>query len=139
MFHGTSRSSWRLIEQEGFRASTGGGLGPGVYVTRDVSKAENYRPSGGVIIKLRVNLGRGIVIDSQEHDLQKTWMNSGFDSAFAPAGAIGVREENCVADPDRIAILGLERGYKPPCRFGTDCRKMDQGCSFDHGGASDDD
>jgi hypothetical protein len=139
MFHGTSREAWRDIEQNGFRPSTDGGLGAGVYVTRDVGKAENYRPSGGVIIKLRVNLGRGIVIDSQGHDLQKSWQHGGFDSAFAPAGAIGVREENCVADANRITVLGLEKGYKPSCRFGADCRKMNRGCIGDHGGLSDED
>jgi hypothetical protein len=31
---------------------------------------------------------------------------------FAPAGAIGVREENCIAGPSRIEIIGLARGYK---------------------------
>jgi len=63
-------------------------------------------------------------------------MEHGYDSAFAPAGAIGVREENCIADPSRIETIGLARGYKAPCRYGSDCtRKMR--CKFDHGHGDD--
>ena len=39
--------------------------------------------------------------------MQKSWQMAGYDSAFAPAGAIGRREENCALDPSRITILGL--------------------------------
>ena len=71
-------------------------------------QAANYRcGSDGVIIRLRVDLGKGIKIREQGHDLQKSWHDHGFDSAWAPAGAIGQLEENCVFDPKRITILGL--------------------------------
>jgi hypothetical protein len=75
-----------------------------------------------MIIKIRVNPGRGIMIRKQGHDLQHKWQHSGFDSAFAPAGAVGVREENCVADPKRITIFNLGSGariYAPHNICGT--------------------
>jgi hypothetical protein len=85
-----------------FIPSRGGGLGAGVYVTRSEQKAAWYSGkhfTNGVIIKLKVALGRYVEINGQGHPLQMTWMEHGYDSAFAPAGAIGVREENCIADP----------------------------------------
>jgi hypothetical protein len=50
-----------------------------------------------------------------------------------PAGAIGVREENCTASPSRIEIVGLQRGYKAPCHCGKSCTRKDKGCKSDHG------
>ena len=69
--------------------------------------------------------------------MRTVWASNGFDSVFAPAGAIGVREENCVLDPSRIRILGLAFGYRSPCHYGRVCSKLgSRSCSFDHGGAS---
>ena len=140
MFHGTSRENWRSIEQGGFTPSREGGLGAGVYVTRNEQKAAWYSGkhfTNGVIIKLKVALGRYVEINKQGHPLQMTWMKHGYDSAFAPAGAIGVREENCIADPSRIEIIGLQRGYKAPCHYGQSCTRKDRGCKFDHGRGDD--
>ena len=128
MFHGTSRENWRSIEQGGFTPSREGGLGAGVYVTRNEQKAAWY--SGK-------HFTNG-VINGQAHPLQMTWMEEhGYDSAFAPAGAIGVREENCIADPSRIEIIGLQRGYKAPCHYGQSYTRKDKGCKFDHGRGDD--
>jgi hypothetical protein len=94
MFHGTSRENWRSIEQGGFTPSRVGGLGAGVYVTRNEQTAAWFSGThfaNGVIIKLKVALGRSVEINGQGHPLQKTWMEHachGYDSAFAPAGAI---------------------------------------------------
>ena len=52
MYHGTpSLENAALIEQRGFKASTGGLLGPGIYVSRDVEKARQYG-QGGVIFEV---------------------------------------------------------------------------------------
>ena len=138
MFHGTSWRNWQEIRRHGFKLSgSDSGLGEGVYLTRSERKAEAYMSKHGVIIKVRVKLGKMVTIDRQHHPLQKSWQRLGYDSAFAPAGAIGIREENCVLDPTRITVLGLAQGYRPPCRFGANCTKMDEGCGYDHGGLSD--
>jgi hypothetical protein len=71
-----------------------------VHATRNEQKAAWYSRQHGsneVIIKLKVALGRYVEINGQAHPLQKTWMEHGCGSAFAPAGGIGVREENCIA------------------------------------------
>jgi hypothetical protein len=41
MSHGASLANWRSIQREGFR-TTVGGLGEGVYLTRDLEKAKAY-------------------------------------------------------------------------------------------------
>ena len=80
-----------------------------MYLTRSLEKAKGYMPGGaakqvcgkakkGVIIKVKVHLGKGATVDSQHHPMRTAWATNGFDSVFAPAGAIGVREENCVLD-----------------------------------------
>jgi hypothetical protein len=58
MYHGTILESTALIEQKGFRASDGGLLGPGVYMSRNMQKAQQYRGSGGVILEVLVRVGR---------------------------------------------------------------------------------
>jgi hypothetical protein len=115
MCHGTSRKNWRCIEQGGFTPSRGGGLGAGVHVTRSEQKAawcSGKHGSNEVVIKLKVALGRYVEINGQAHPLQMTWMEHGCGSAFAPAGAIGVREENCIAGPSRIEIIGPCAGIR---------------------------
>ena len=139
MYHGTTWRNWQRIKQHGFLLSnSASGLGEGVYLTRSERKAEFYRKSKwGVIIKVRVELGKMVTISRQGHHLQKSWQMAGYDSAFAPAGAIGRREENCVLDPSRITILGLAQGFRPKCCHGGACSKINRGCGFDHGGLSD--
>lgn len=85
-------------------------LGPGVYLSKDISKASDY---GNVVLRVSVNVGRVAKIDHQGHRLQKSWQDSGYDSAWVPPGCGMVpsdREENCIADPTRIKVLGRARG-----------------------------
>jgi hypothetical protein len=57
MYHGTTASAAQAIEAGGFRASTGGMLGPGVYCSRDIRKARAYGGAGNVVLKLKVRSG----------------------------------------------------------------------------------
>jgi hypothetical protein len=45
-----------------------------VYVTRKEEKAANYTPDDGVIIKMRVRLGRHLVITPSEIYLDGLWL-----------------------------------------------------------------
>ena len=57
MYHGTSQSNARSIVANGFRPSTGGMLGAGVYVTADPEKAKRY---GNTLITVEVKTGKTI-------------------------------------------------------------------------------
>jgi hypothetical protein len=90
-----------------------------------------------VVVKVEVHLGKGATADSKHHPMRTVWATNSFDSVFAPAGEIGVREENCVLDPSRIHILGLAFGYRSPCHYSRACSKLgSRSCSIDHVGAS---
>ncbi|XP_074526852.1 uncharacterized protein LOC141790703 [Halichoeres trimaculatus] len=118
MYHGTSVTSARIIIASGFKQSSGGMLGPGVYVSRNISKASDYPKTGKasdkVVLKLRVRVGKVKRIDQDNHPLQTTWHSHGFDSAWVPpnAGLKAVpsgREENCVFDPKRVQVIGIAK------------------------------
>uniref|UniRef100_A0A3Q2X1X7 PARP catalytic domain-containing protein n=1 Tax=Haplochromis burtoni TaxID=8153 RepID=A0A3Q2X1X7_HAPBU len=112
MYHGTTSANARLILASGFRQSSGGMLGPGVYLSRDLDKASRYpidHPEDDrVVIRVRVNVGKVKAIDRQNHPLQKTWHDHGYDTAWVPPNCGMVKsglEENCVWDPKRITII----------------------------------
>lgn len=120
MYHGTTSSCARSIRAKGFRPSSDGMLGPGVYLSRDLQKASRYpldHPERDrVVIKVHVDVGRVIAIRHQNHPKQKTWHYHGYDTAWVPPNCGMVKsglEENCVWDPNRIRIISF---IKPePC------------------------
>ena len=115
MYHGTSEEAAILIERNGFQRSIDGMLGPGVYVSRNYHKAKNYiKHPLPVILKLSVNVGKVAIINRQNHPLQKTWHQFGYDSAWVPPNCGMVNsgmEENCVYDPQKIKIIKVYRLY----------------------------
>jgi len=122
MFHGTSIASARLIIANGFKQSTGGMLGKGVYVSRDKKMAAHYPLNSNntdrVILELRVRVGRVKRIDKDNHPLQYTWHSHGYDTAWViPNGGLkAVRsglEEDCVFDPKRVKVVGIANAPNP--------------------------
>lgn len=116
MYHGTSVPNARLIIANGFKPSSVGMLGKGVYVSRDKKKASAYPPntSDRVIFELRVRPGRVKRIAQDNHPLQYTWHSQGYDTAWVPpnCGMRSVpsgREEDCVFDPKRVEVVGIAR------------------------------
>lgn len=116
MYHGTSIASARLIIASGFKQSTGGMLGRGVYVSRDKKKACHYplnsSTSDRVVLELHVRVGRVKRIDQDNHPLQYTWHAHGYDTAWVPprCGLKAVRsglEEDCVFDPKRVKVVAI--------------------------------
>ncbi|XP_060727007.1 uncharacterized protein LOC132846349 [Tachysurus vachellii] len=124
MYHGTTLEAAKQIKLHGFRRSADGLLGPGVYVSRSVTKARRYPlnpPSGErlAILKLKVRVGKVKKIDRQGHPLQKTWHDEGYDMAWVPPNCGMVPsglEENCVWDQSRIEVLDMW-GKPPPCKI----------------------
>uniref|UniRef100_A0A8C6UBF2 Poly [ADP-ribose] polymerase n=1 Tax=Neogobius melanostomus TaxID=47308 RepID=A0A8C6UBF2_9GOBI len=117
MYHGTSSSSAQVILKSGFQQSPDGMLGRGVYLSRDLQKASRYPlkwpESDRVVIKVKVNVGKVIAINRQNHPQQKTWHDHGYDTAWVPPNCGMVPsglEEDCVWDPQRIKIV---RAIKP--------------------------
>ncbi|XP_038594408.1 uncharacterized protein LOC119917990 [Micropterus salmoides] len=112
MYHGTTRQNAQAILATGFRQSAGGMLGCGVYLSRDLHKASryplNYPEFNKIVIRVEVNVGQVIAINRPGHPRQKTWHDSGYDTAWVPPGCGMVPsglEEDCVWDPDRIKIV----------------------------------
>ncbi|XP_055367955.1 uncharacterized protein LOC114862852 [Betta splendens] len=122
MYHGTSVASARLIISGGFKRSAGGMLGPGVYVSRNRSKASSYplhaQPADRVVLELRVRVGRVKRIDKDNHPMQYSWHAKGYDTAWVPprCGMKAVpsgREEDCVFDPRRVEVVGIAKAPSP--------------------------
>ncbi|XP_045078340.1 uncharacterized protein LOC123491542 [Coregonus clupeaformis] len=110
MYHGTHRDRARAIITGGFQPSAGGTLGPGVYCSRDIAKAQGY-PSGcpsveHVVLQLKVRVGRVKKMDGQNVAMWHSWQQSGYDTAWLPSTVNG-REEDCVKDPKRVAVNGI--------------------------------
>lgn len=118
MYHGTSVASARLIIANGFQPSSGGMLGKGVYVSRDMKKAAHYplmsQITDRVVLQLRVRPGRVKRIDTDNHPMQLTWHAHGYDTAWVPpkSGMMSVPsglEEDCVFDPKRVTLVGIAK------------------------------
>ncbi|KAM4616018.1 uncharacterized protein ACJ7VT_009013 isoform 1-T2 [Polymixia lowei] len=116
MYHGTNISNARLIIANGFKQSSKGMLGPGVYVSRMQKKAERYplnsNPTERVVLKVRVKIGRVKRIDKDNHPMQYTWNAAGYATAWVPpkCGMTTVPsglEEDCVFDPQRVKVIGI--------------------------------
>uniref|UniRef100_A0A673CSR3 Grass carp reovirus (GCRV)-induced gene 2p n=1 Tax=Sphaeramia orbicularis TaxID=375764 RepID=A0A673CSR3_9TELE len=118
MYHGTSINCAKLIISSGFKQSSNGMLGKGVYVSRDKRKASNYplhsKTSDRVVLELRVRVGRVKRIDKDNHPLQYSWNAKGYDTAWVPpnCGMLSVPsglEEDCVYDPKRVKVVGIAK------------------------------
>ena len=114
MYHGTTRQNAQAIQKSGFRQSTDGMLGRGVYLSRDLTKASRYPidhpESDRAVLKVSVDVGKVITIRYQHHPQQKTWHDHGYDTAWVPPNCGMVKsgfEEDCVWDPDRIKIISI--------------------------------
>ncbi|XP_051960145.1 uncharacterized protein LOC127627692 isoform X1 [Xyrauchen texanus] len=123
MYHGTSREAAVHIKVNGFKRSSVGMLGSGVYLSRDLQKASKYPldlpENQRVVLRVKVNVGKVIKINYQGHPLQKTWHDYGYDTAWCPPNCGMVSsglEEDCVWDPKRITLID----EIPPCLQSTE-------------------
>ncbi|GCB81718.1 hypothetical protein scyTo_0022557, partial [Scyliorhinus torazame] len=116
MYHGTHKNDAANIIRSGFVPSKDGLLGPGVYVSRDRNKARAYPKTAAdtdrVVFKLEVRVGKVKKIDRDNHPLQKTWHQQGYDCAWVPpkCGMLSIpsqKEEDCVWDPKRITVVDV--------------------------------
>ncbi|XP_066563779.1 uncharacterized protein LOC136752193 [Amia ocellicauda] len=119
MYHGTHKNNAKAIITTGFHQSQGGTLGPGVYCSRDIKKASSYPalcgPADRVVLELRVRVGKVKRIDGQGLQLQTSWHQHGYDTAWMPASG-GRFEEDCVWDPKRLSVVGVVHCSDPAVR-----------------------
>mmetsp|Transcript_6172 Transcript_6172/g.7015 ORF Transcript_6172/g.7015 Transcript_6172/m.7015 type:complete len:95 (+) Transcript_6172:2-286(+) len=90
----------------GFKQSSGGMLGKGVYLSDDVEKCRRY---GDSILSVEAKLGKTKKIDSQSHGMRTSWNSMGYDSAWVPANCGMVASglsETCVFNPNRLQVRG---------------------------------
>ncbi|XP_064207576.1 grass carp reovirus (GCRV)-induced gene 2o [Anguilla rostrata] len=116
MYHGTHIKNATTIITQGFQRSQDGLLGAGVYISRNKDKAKCYPlkvdKKDKVVFKLRVNVGKVKKIDCDNHPLQKSWHQNGYDCAWVPpksniSSIKSGREEDCVWDPNNIKIVDV--------------------------------
>ena len=153
MWHATKpEAAEAIIRSQRFKPSTGGLLGPGIYLTRKREKAEAYRKPGGswyrggqepqndgVLLKCRVKLGackefrRGC--DASDRALLETWHDRAdraghrYNSAWAEAGVLKAMggdhlDENCVWNADRIDQIEVVDGFGPSSRLNGSGREF---------------
>ncbi|XP_063060622.1 uncharacterized protein LOC134453804 [Engraulis encrasicolus] len=115
VYHGTSREAAASILRTWFKQSSGGMLGRGVYLSRDLKKASKYPLNlfwcQKVILKVSVSVGKVKKINYKYHPMQYSWHTKyGYDTAWVPPNCGVVKsglEEDCVWDPDRIKIVDV--------------------------------
>ena len=108
MYHGTLSRNVESILKNGFRPSSTGMLGPGVYTSKEIQKTYSY---GDITFKLIVYMGRVKKVKVLNGPESKNWQ-ARFDSAWVPNGLVpSGRQENCIKQAKYIKILGISRGF----------------------------
>ena len=126
-YHGTTRQVAEHIIRDGFRRSTGGMLGPGVYWSDDIKKTLRYPlnsyPADRVTLQLHVRPGKTKKVNLQNHPMQQTWHDHGYDTAWVPPNNTMVSSglsEDCTWDPTRIEVVGISRDQGTTWEFVSD-------------------
>ena len=117
MFHGTDGANAASIIQHGLRASTGGRLGPGVYLTPNQAVANAVARHRGLqfVVECEVTPGKVYNFDAGTGALlagKTSWHQNGFDAAQSvhPPWA-GVAEpfcEYCVHDVAAVRVIKVD-------------------------------
>ncbi len=116
LYHGTDGANAASILGEGLRASTGGRLGAGVYLTDDKDAAKQVARHRGLQFVVTVDVEIGTVKDYGSGNTDAAWHGT-FDVATAkhPPWA-GVRHsfvEYCIADAKRVRVVRVEGAVAP--------------------------
>lgn len=128
MYHGTTIDAADGILRQGFKVSSKGLLGSGVYLTPDKSKAALY---GQKLLICSVNVGRNCCIDRPDHPDRLTWPEF-CDTKWIPGHVMrhwsSLRGEvYCVRDSTRVAVVDIHDVRCCGCSI-SECRQ----CSRHH-------
>merc|ERR1712037_1000115 len=115
MYHATPVRNVKNILDDGFKLSTGGIQGPGLYLSMETDRSRGYgvkRPGDrGVCLKMLVYAGK--VKKTSRMDRTGAWRKD-FDTTFLPYNNTVVKsgkEETCVKSTDQVRILGVAYGH----------------------------
>uniref|UniRef100_A0A7S4WJV7 PARP catalytic domain-containing protein n=1 Tax=Alexandrium monilatum TaxID=311494 RepID=A0A7S4WJV7_9DINO len=106
-YHGTSRQNANSIQWEGFRPSTGGCGGQGVYVaaSRKASRfAHDFHRADPVLLKCQVTVKKPKYTSSD----CATWQGEGFDGCRLERTSRSTNPEWCILRPDQIQVLEVQ-------------------------------
>ena len=116
LYHGTDGANAASILGEGLRASTGGRLGAGVYLTDDKDAAKQVARHRGLQFVVTVDVEIGTVKDYGSGNTDDTWHGT-FDVATAKhppwAGVQHSFMEYCIADAKRVRVVRVEGAVAP--------------------------
>jgi len=120
MYHGTSMDNAADIMKNGFKPSSNGYLGKGVYGGYE-DKARDYAKLGsrhggtdGALIKCKVTIDEGqasiVTANASVKGSRQRCKDSDAPAVWYPGGDPGVkRPEVCVRNPAKIEIISVER------------------------------
>eukprot|EP01047_Picozoa_sp_COSAG01_P017644 COSAG01_NODE_938_length_12628_cov_8.320137_7_plen_146_part_00 len=74
-------------------------------------RPETVNPWSGAVLQLHVDPGNCYHVRDRSDPMMRTWAEHGYDSAYAAAGVIGLREEHCIKDPQRIRVTNVILGH----------------------------
>lgn len=110
-YHGTSTANAAAIMEDGFKPSTSGFLGKGVYgAYKDKARSfAEHHGRDGALLKCRVTVDENKV-KTRKHATNATQLNGQTaDCVWYPGGGTVKRPEVCITDASKIEILGMER------------------------------
>uniref|UniRef100_A0A8C5MV78 PARP catalytic domain-containing protein n=1 Tax=Leptobrachium leishanense TaxID=445787 RepID=A0A8C5MV78_9ANUR len=117
MYHATTVTAAEHILARGFKCVPHGVLGKGVYITRYENKVtrelldDENEEAYQVMLQLKVNVGKVLVLDTKSHPLKETWYKI-YDTVWmSPASGIlkSGLGDFCVRVPNRIKVIGIEK------------------------------
>lgn len=120
LFHGTTSSNAASIRAKGFKPSTTGRLGSGVYLTvreSAVAIAEHRGGDANSVIEVDVDLGRVKILPGSSTESSTVWSSQGYRSCRTehPGWAgCGPFPEWCVHDPSRVKVVGVRENDLMP-------------------------
>lgn len=136
MYHGTSLTAARKIEEQGFAPSDRGELGPGVYLVdeHNVGKAKRFAHDAfnrfrgterataenePALVKCRVSVKKHQRVSAAAS--AGDWRSQGFDACFAERTSASASGEWCVASSAQVTVDSVQDLRGTSCPWGSWC------------------
>lgn len=107
-FHGTSWECAKIIRREGFRPSSDGRLGRGIYVAREdkATRFANRKDSENpALVEVLVTIHNPKYVEYDDD----TWQREGYDACRAECTSSSNNPEWCIRKPNQIEVVRIRR------------------------------